>query len=187
MGFQLKKGASKFEQATAGKQPAVISKFEDIGEQETKFGLKSQCRIIYTLAEVGSGGQQKRISQTLTASLHEKSALSAVLTSIFGAVPDLFDADSIIGKQVLLNLGAVVKDGVERTRLYGVEAAPPGQNVQCPKVKASKKSVKAMRTPRTGTGAIAGRGRERFTLLRSNCGDYWKGIETSTWAEGKRV
>lgn len=130
MGFQLKKGESKFESATAGKQPAVISKFEDIGEQETKFGLKAQCRIIYTLAEVGSGGQQKRISQTLTASLHEKSALSAVVTSILGSVPDLFDADSIIGKQVLLNLGSVVKDGVERTRLYGVEAAPTGQNVQ---------------------------------------------------------
>ena len=29
--MQLKKGESKFEQASAGKQPAVIAKFEDIG------------------------------------------------------------------------------------------------------------------------------------------------------------
>lgn len=170
MGFQLKKGASKYESPIAGKQPAVVSKFEDIGEQETKFGLKSQCRIIYTLQEVGSGGQQKRISQTLTASLHEKSALSAVVTSILGSVPDVFDADSIIGKQVLLNLGVIVKDGIERTRLYGVEAAPAGQNVQCPKIKAM----------RTGTPANAGRGKKKFTLLRSNSGRYQKGIETYT-------
>jgi hypothetical protein len=128
--MQLKKGESKFEQATAGKQAAVIAKFEDIGTQETKFGDRSQCRIVYVLAECDSSGRQKRISQTLTASLHEKSKLTAVLTQILGSVPDEFDSETLIGKQVVLNLGTVVKDGQERARLYGVEAAPEGQNVQ---------------------------------------------------------
>lgn len=130
--MQLKKGESKFEQVSAGKQAAVIAKFEDIGVQETKFGERSQCRIVYVLAECDSNGRQKRISQTLTASLHEKSKLSAVLTQILGNVPDEFDSDILIGRQVVLTLGTVVKDGRERVRLYGVEAAPTGQNVQVP-------------------------------------------------------
>jgi hypothetical protein len=69
---------------------------------------------------------------TLTASLHEKSKLSAVLTQILGTVPDEFDSQVLIGKQVVLTLGTVTKDGKERVRLYGVEAAPEGQNVQVP-------------------------------------------------------
>jgi hypothetical protein len=128
--MQLKKGESKFEQPGAGKQPAVIAKFEDIGTQETKFGDKAQCRIVYVLAELDSNGRQKRISQTLTASLHEKSKLTAVLTQILGSVPDEFDSEVLIGKQVVLTLGTVVKDGTPHARLYGVEAAPEGQNVQ---------------------------------------------------------
>ena len=120
--MQLRKGESKFEQAAAGKQPAVIAKFEDIGTHETKFGDRAQCRIVYVLAEC------------VTASLHEKSKLTAVLTQILGSVPDEFDSDALIGKQVVLNLGTVVKDGQERVRLYGVEAATEGQNVQIPGV-----------------------------------------------------
>lgn len=130
--MKLKKGESKFEQANAGKQPAVISRFEDIGTQETKFGDKAQCRITYVLAEVDSNGRQKRMNQTLTASLNEKSKLTAVLTAILGSVPDEFDSEMLIGKQVVLTLGTVIKDGAERVRLYGVEAAPDGQNVQIP-------------------------------------------------------
>lgn len=130
--MQLKKGESRFEQVSAGKQAAVIAKFEDLGMQETKFGDRAQCRIVYVLAECDSNGRQKRISQTLTASLHEKSKLSAVLTQILGDVPDEFNSDTLIGKQVLLNLGTVVKDGHERIRLYSVEAAPDEQNIQIP-------------------------------------------------------
>jgi hypothetical protein len=128
--MQLRKGESKFEQATAGKQAGVIAKFEDIGVQETKFGDRAQCRIVYVLAECDSSGRQKRISQTLTASLHEKSKLTAVLTQILGSVPEEFDSEVLIGRQVVLTLGTVVKDGTERVRLYGVDAAPDGQNVQ---------------------------------------------------------
>ena len=130
--MQLKKGESKFEQAKAGKQAAVIAKFEDIGTHETKYGERSQCRIVYVLAECDSNGRQKRISHTLTASLHEKSKLSAVLTQILGSVPDEFDSDILIGKQVVLTLGTVIKDGQERVRLYGVEPAPESQNVHIP-------------------------------------------------------
>jgi len=130
--MQLKKGESKFEQVSAGKQAAVIAKFEDIGMQETKFGDRAQCRIVYVLAEVDSAGRQKRISQTLTASLHEKSKLSGLLTKILGNVPDEFDSDILIGKQVVLTLGTVVKDGRERVRLYSVESAPDDQCVQVP-------------------------------------------------------
>lgn len=109
--MQLKKGESKFEQATAGKRAAVIAKFEDIGTQETKFGDRAQCRIVCVLAECDSSGRQKRISQTLTASLHEKSKLTALLNQILGSVPDEFDSDVLIGHQVVLNLGTVIKDG----------------------------------------------------------------------------
>ena len=130
--MQLKKGESKFEQVSAGKQAAVVAKFEDIGMQETKFGDRAQCRIVYVLAECDSNGRQKRIAQTLTASLHEKSKLSAVLNQILGNVPDEFDSDTLIGKQVVLNLGTVMNGGRERVRLYGVEAAPLGQQVQIP-------------------------------------------------------
>jgi hypothetical protein len=130
--MQLRKGETTFEQATAGKQAAVIARFEDLGVQATKFGDKSQCRVVYVLAELDSNGRQKRISQTLTASLHEKSKLTALLTQILGTVPDEFDSDALIGKQVVLSLGTVMKDGAPRVRLYGVESAPEGQNVQIP-------------------------------------------------------
>jgi hypothetical protein len=130
--MQLKRGESKFEQATAGTHAAVVARFEDIGVQETKFGDRAQCRIVYVLAEVDSSGRQKRISQTLTASLHEKSKLTAVLTQILGSVPDTFDSESLIGKQVVLTLGTVVKEGRTHVRLYAVDAAPEGQSVQIP-------------------------------------------------------
>jgi hypothetical protein len=130
--MQLKKGESKFEQATPGKHAATIAKFEDLGTQETKFGDRAQCRIVYVLAECDSSGRQKRISQTLTASLHEKSKLTAVLNQILGTVPDEFDSEVLIGKQVVLTLGTVTKDGKERVRLYGVDTAPDGQSVQIP-------------------------------------------------------
>jgi hypothetical protein len=130
--MQLKKGESKFEVASAGRHPAVIAKFEDIGVQETKFGDRAQCRIVYVLAECDSNGRQKRVSQVLTASLHEKSRLTALLTQILGTVPDEFDSEVLIGRQVVLNLGSVTQDGQERVRLYGVEAAADGQNVQIP-------------------------------------------------------
>jgi len=110
----------------------VIAKFEDIGTQETKFGDRAQCRIVYVLAECDSNGRQKRISQTLTASLHEKSELSAVLAQILGTVPDEFESELLIGKQVVLTLGTVIKDGQERVRLYAVEPAPNGQSMQIP-------------------------------------------------------
>ena len=110
----------------------MIAKFEDIGTHETKFGDRAQCRITYVLAECDSNGRQKRLCQTLTASLHEKSKLSAVLAQILGSVPDVFDSDVLIGKQVVLNLGTVIKAGQERVRLYGVESAPEGQNVEIP-------------------------------------------------------
>jgi hypothetical protein len=130
--MQLKKGESKYEAVGAGDQPAVISRFEDLGTRETKYGDRGQCQIIYVLAEVDQAGRQKRISQTLTASLHEKSKLSAVLTAILGTVPEDFDSTILIGRQVVLTMGTVVKDGKERTRLYGVKPAPEGQAVQIP-------------------------------------------------------
>ncbi len=131
--MQLKKGESKFEAVSAGKQAAVVAKFEDMGMQDTKFGERAQCRIVYVLAEVDSNGRQKRVSQTLTASLHEKSKLSALLSKLLGNVPDDFDSDVLIGKQVVLTLGTVIKDGQERVSLYGVEAASEGQSVQVPR------------------------------------------------------
>lgn len=130
--MQLKKGESKFEAVSAGKQVAVIAKFEDIGMQDTKFGERAQCRIVYVLAEVDSNGRQKRVSQTLTASLHEKSKLSGLINKLLGNVPDEFDSNVLIGKQVVLTLGTVIKDGQERVRLYDVEAAPESQSVQIP-------------------------------------------------------
>ena len=60
-----------------------------------------------------------------------------MLTQILGNVPDEFDSDVLIGKQVVLNLGTVIKDGQERVRLYGVEAAPEDQRVQVPGVTVS--------------------------------------------------
>ncbi|MGB9072513.1 MAG: hypothetical protein WCC22_07550 [Terriglobales bacterium] len=148
--MELKKGESKFEQATAGEQPAVISRFEDIGTQETRYGDRSQCRITYTLAELDSNGRQKRIAQTLTASLHEKSKLSALLTALLGEVPDVFKSDSLIGRQVVLNLGTVIKDGTPRVRLYGITPAPTGQNVKfdLPAGKVKAKMMKIARHPK---------------------------------------
>ena len=130
--MQLKKGESKFEQAKAGDQPAVISKFEDLGNQETAYGDKAQCQITYVLAETDSKGRQKRVAQRLTASLHEKSKLSAVLIAILGSVPDTFESDVLVGRQVTLVMGTVTKDGKARTRLYDVKAAPEGQAVKIP-------------------------------------------------------
>lgn len=135
-----KKGETKFEQATAGKQPAVLAAIEDLGPQDTKWGERTQCKITYVLAELGSTGRQKRVSQTVTQSLHEKSKLTALLTSILGSVPDELDPNTLIGIQVILTLGTVVKDGQEKTRLYAVEPAPEGQNVQFTKSNAMRRS-----------------------------------------------
>lgn len=145
--FELKKGSSAYEQASVGDQPAVVSRFESIGTNETPYGDRAQCRVTYTLAECDSNGRQKKIAQTLTASLHEKSKLTALLTALFGEVPETFKSTSLIGVQVILNLGTVIKDGKERVRLYGVTKAPAGHHVRFdPPLKA--KAMKLRRSPR---------------------------------------
>jgi len=128
----LRKGQQMFEDATAGVHPGVISQFEDAGIAETKFGPKAQVRIVYVLAETDSAGRQKRIRKHYTATLHEKSNLGKLLFALTGKFPDELDSSTLIGKQVLLTFGTVVKDGVTKVRLYGVENAPAGQAVLIP-------------------------------------------------------
>lgn len=88
-----------FEQMTEGLHNVTITKVEDLGLQDTKFGTKDQARIFFTaLDQKDKDGKPVDVPMTVTTtSLHPKSKLAKLLNSLGITANDTFDLNSLIG------------------------------------------------------------------------------------------
>jgi hypothetical protein len=87
-----------YEQMTEGLHNVTITKVEDLGLQETNFGTKDRARIVFTAADQkDKEGRAVDVLMTVTKSLHSKSALGKLLTSLGVTVGAEFDLNDIVG------------------------------------------------------------------------------------------
>jgi hypothetical protein len=88
-----------FEQMTEGLHNVTITKVEDLGMQDTKFGTKDQARIFFTAQDQkDKEGKAVDVPMTVTTtSLHPKSKLAKLLNSLGITANETFDLNSLVG------------------------------------------------------------------------------------------
>lgn len=88
-----------YEQMSEGLHNVAITKVEDLGLQDTKFGTKDQARIYFTaLDQKAKDGSAIDVPMTVTTtSLHPKSKLAKLLVSLGIAANETFDLNSLVG------------------------------------------------------------------------------------------
>lgn len=88
-----------YEQMTEGLHNVTITKVEDLGLQDTKFGSKDQARIFFTAQDQkDKEGKPVDCPMTVTTtSLHPKSKLAKLLNSLGITANETFDLNSLVG------------------------------------------------------------------------------------------
>jgi len=87
-----------FEVPDSGEFVGVIADFVDVGPVPTAYGIKNKVRIVWVLDKNDSEGKPYNAIQQVTASIHEKSGLYAIVKSILGTAPVVpFESDVLIG------------------------------------------------------------------------------------------
>jgi hypothetical protein len=88
-----------YEQMTEGLHNVVITKYDDIGLEETQFGTKDRVRIVFTAADQKDSktGEPITVSIKATKSLHAKSALGKLLATLKIPAGAEFDMDDLVG------------------------------------------------------------------------------------------
>ena len=88
-----------YEQMSEGLHNVAITRVEDLGVQDTKFGAKDQARIYFTaLDQKDKEGKAVDAPMTVTTtSLHPKSKLAKLLNSLGIVASETFDLNSLVG------------------------------------------------------------------------------------------
>ena len=89
-----------YEQMTEGLHNVTITRVEDLGVQDTKFGAKDQARIYFTAQDQkDKEGKAVDVPMTVTTtSLHPKSKLAKLLVSLgLSADNETFDLNALVG------------------------------------------------------------------------------------------
>ena len=123
-----------FEQMSEGLHNVTITKVEDLGLQETKFGTKDQARIFFTAQDQKTkDGQPVDVPMTVTTtSLHPKSKLAKLLNSLGITANETFDLNSLVGVkcQVVIETNANKETGKEYASIATVlKNRKPAQEV----------------------------------------------------------
>jgi hypothetical protein len=85
---------------TEGLHNVIITRVEDLGVQDTKFGAKDQARIYFTAQDQkDKEGKAVDVPMTVTTtSLHPKSKLAKLLVSLgLSADNETFDLNALVG------------------------------------------------------------------------------------------
>ena len=89
-----------YEQMTEGLHNVIITRVEDLGVQDTKFGAKDQARIYFTAQDQkDKEGKAVDVPMTVTTtSLHPKSKLAKLLVSLgLSSDNETFDLNALVG------------------------------------------------------------------------------------------
>lgn len=111
---------------------ARIAGIVDIGEQETKYGMKPQMIITYELVTELVDGQPYHQSQWFGVSLNEKSNFFKLLKSLGCPIdnPSEFDISVLLGRPVQLNISKTKNDeGNDRNKIESVSKVMKGTEV----------------------------------------------------------
>lgn len=110
LSVEIDGGGKEFEAVTEMIQPGVIADIVDKGMVDNKFKPGTQqhkCYFVWIVAEEDTGGRNKRVFQSFTVSLNEKSSLRKFLGTLgykeFAAGTP-FVLDSLIGTKRMLVL-----------------------------------------------------------------------------------
>ena len=73
-----------YEQMSEGLHNVIITKYDDLGLQETQFGTKDRVRIVFEAQDQKDSktGEAINVFMTATKSLHSKSALGKLLATL---------------------------------------------------------------------------------------------------------
>ena len=97
MGMIIKK--KQYELATEGLHNVTITRYEDLGQQETNYGVKDQVRIYFTCQDQkDKEGNPVDVSMKVNKVINPKSSLGILLEKLgVDGSADEFDLDDIIG------------------------------------------------------------------------------------------
>ena len=84
------------EQMSEGLHSVTITKVEDLGLQETRFGPK-ECAAIYFTADDQKEGKPVHVRFKVVQSLHPESSLVRLLTALNVSFGDTFDLNVLVG------------------------------------------------------------------------------------------
>lgn len=106
---QIDGGGKEFEAVTEMIQPGVLADIVDKGMVPNKFKpgtTQHKCYFVWIVAEEDTEGRNKRVFQSFTVSLNEKSSLRKFLSSlgIKEFDPAGFDLETLIGTKRMLVL-----------------------------------------------------------------------------------
>ena len=88
-----------YEQMSEGLHNVIITKYDDLGLQETQFGTKDRVRIVFEAQDQKDSktGEAINVFMTATKSLHSKSALGKLLATLKIPAGAEFDMDDLVG------------------------------------------------------------------------------------------
>lgn len=111
MSLVIKK--AEYEKATEGLHNVTVTKVEDLGNVETKNGVKPFVRVVFTVNDQkDKEGKAIEIFQRFTSSLGAKSFLTKFLTQLgYTNLGAEFDLEEIVGTKAQVVVEHVEKDG----------------------------------------------------------------------------
>jgi hypothetical protein len=88
-----------YEQMSEGLHNVTITKYDDLGLQDTQFGTKDRVRIVFQAQDQKDGktGEPINVFMTATKSLHSKSQLGKLLATLKIPAGAEFDMDDLVG------------------------------------------------------------------------------------------
>jgi hypothetical protein len=98
------------EQMTEGLHSVTITKVEDLGLQETRFGMRD-CTAIYFTPDDHREGKPVDVRMRLVKSLHPESSLGKLLTALNLPFGDRLDLNVLVGVRCEVVIQHEMKDG----------------------------------------------------------------------------
>ncbi len=103
--------------APAGLSPATLTRVTDLGEEESQYGTREMLELEFELdAKDEATGEPYRAWRKCSKSLHRKSTLRGIVEGLLGRPLNgdetrRFDVESLVGRQCLIQVAHVEKNG----------------------------------------------------------------------------
>ncbi len=106
-------------QMSEGLHSVTITKVEDLGLQETRFGPK-ECAAIYFTADDQKEGKPVDVRLRVVKSLHPESSLARLLGALSVPFGDTFDLNDLVGIKCLVVIQHKEREGETQANIAAV-------------------------------------------------------------------
>ena len=107
------------EQMSEGLHSVTITKVEDLGLEQTRFGMR-ECAVIYFTSGNQKEGKPVDVRMRLVKSLHPESSLGKLLTALNVPFGDRFDLNVLVGVRCEVVIQHEVRDGQTTANIAAV-------------------------------------------------------------------